>query len=84
MSRANFARNLSRNDVALQLIWRVRNIPWLASFLLKATDPRKPAKRKAGDDFEISADGKLIIPDEEGEEERDEPGSKRKRKPGTR
>lgn len=50
--------------------------------LVKATDPTKPGKRKATDDFETSADGKLIIPDDEDEEERQEPGSKRKRKPG--
>ncbi|KAJ7336525.1 pre-rRNA processing protein [Desmophyllum pertusum] len=47
-----------------------------------ATDPTKPTKRKATDDFETSTDGKLIIPDDEDEEERNEPGSKRKRKPG--
>ena len=50
--------------------------------MLKATDPTKPAKRKATDDFQTSADGKLIIPDDDDEEERHEPGSKRKRKPG--
>ncbi|XP_015759470.1 PREDICTED: RRP12-like protein [Acropora digitifera] len=42
-----------------------------------ASDPRKAAKRKVTNDFEISADGKLIIPDED---ERQEPGDKRKRK----
>lgn len=41
-----------------------------------ASDPRKAAKRKVTNDFEISADGKLIIPDED---ERQEPGDKRKR-----
>lgn len=46
------------------------------------TDPNKPVKRKATDDFETSADGKLIIPDDEDEEERHEPGAKRKSKPG--
>jgi len=47
-----------------------------------ATDPTKPTKRKATDDFQTSSDGKLIIPDDEDEEEGYEPGSKRKRKPG--
>jgi len=50
--------------------------------LVKATDPKKPAKRKATDDFETSADGKLIIPDDHDEEERQETGSKRKRNLG--
>lgn len=50
--------------------------------MFEATDPTKPTKRKATDDFETSADGKLIIPDDENEEERHEPGSKRKRKQG--
>ena len=49
----------------------------------EVTDPNKPVKRKATDDFETSADGKLIIPDDEDEEERHEPGAKRKSKPGT-
>lgn len=48
-----------------------------------ATDPTKSTKRKATDDFQISSDGKLIIPDDEDEREEQEPGSKRKRKPGT-
>ena len=52
------------------------------SLVNQATDPKKPAKRKATDDFETSADGKLIIPDDENEEERREPGSKRKRNLG--
>jgi len=47
-----------------------------------ATDPKKPTKRKATDDFETSADGKLIIPDDEDEEVRQESGSKRKRNLG--
>ena len=51
----------------------------MLKFLLEASDPRKAAKRKVTNDFEISADGKLIIPDED---ERQEPGDKRKRKQG--
>lgn len=47
-----------------------------------ATDPKKPTKRKATDDFQVSSDGKLIIQDNEDEEEQHEPGSKRKRKSG--
>ncbi|XP_073238782.1 RRP12-like protein isoform X1 [Porites lutea] len=47
-----------------------------------ASDPTKPTKRKKTDDFETSADGKLIIRDDESENELQEPGAKRKRKPG--
>ena len=58
-------------------------ITCVSTFFLKATDPNKPTKRKATDDFQTSADRKLIISDDEDEEEGKEPGSKRKRKPGT-
>ena len=51
----------------------------MLKFLPEASDPRKAAKRKVTNDFEISADGKLIIPDED---ERQELGDKRKRKQG--
>lgn len=52
---------------------------FVLKFLPEASDPRKAAKRKVTNDFEISADGKLIIPNED---ERQEPGDKRKRKQG--
>lgn len=45
-----------------------------------ASDPTKPVKRKAMNDFEISSEGKLLIPDKENKEDREEPGNKRKRK----
>lgn len=60
------------------------NTPLTSSFRLsQATDPKKPTKHKATDDFQVSSDGKLIIQDNEDEEEQHEPGSKRKRKLGT-
>lgn len=57
-------------------------LSYIFTFLFEASDPTKPSKRKKTDDFETSADGKLIIRDDESENELQEPGAKRKRKPG--
>ena len=57
-------------------------LSYIFTFLFEASDPTKPTKRKKTDDFETSADGKLIIRDDESENELQEPGAKRKRKPG--
>lgn len=57
-------------------------LSYISTFLFEASDPTKPTKRKKTDDFETSADGKLIIRDDKSDNELQEPGAKRKRKPG--